>query len=57
MGGVLTFMFISVTHDVYWGGGWGVGGVLAFMFSSVTHDVSWGRGVGGVGWSVSVHVH
>ena len=30
-GGVLRFMFISVTHDVYWGGG----GVLAFMFSSL----------------------
>ena len=23
-GGVLTFMFISVTHDIFWGGGgWG----------------------------------
>ena len=25
-GAVLTFMFISVTHDVYWGGGWEGGG-------------------------------
>ena len=26
-GGVLTFMFISVTHDIFWGGGGGGGSV------------------------------